>query len=213
MIPFRFSRSFAIAIGAAALFSGCASTGSTTGPQSEEAFAQSMAQADAALKGGQREQAVSLYEEIAKTNPARQEPWSQIAQIQYADEKYPQAILAAEEALQRDGNDRKAKSILAVSGLRVARRSVMELRDDSALAGDVRTDAQVLAKMLRETLGEQVLFPEEKAKPPVRKRPVARPAPRAKAAPAEQAAPAAPAAAPAAANAGGGSADPFGALR
>lgn len=172
-----------------------------------------MAQAEAALKGGQREQAVSLYEEIAKTNPARQEPWSQIAQIQYADEKYPQAILAAEEALQRDGNDRKAKSILAVSGLRVARRSVMELRDDSALAGDVRTDAQVLAKMLRETLGEQVLFPEEKAKPPVRKRPVARPAPRAKAAPAEQAAPAAPAAAPAAANAGGGSADPFGALR
>ncbi|MCD9121270.1 MULTISPECIES: hypothetical protein [Cupriavidus] len=209
MIPFRFSRSFAIAIGAAALFSGCASTGSTSGPQSEEAFTQSMAQADAALKGGQREQAVSLYEEIAKANPARQEPWSQIAQIQYADEKYPQAILAAEEALQRDSNDRKAKSILAVSGLRVARRSVMELRDDSALAGDVRTDAQVLAKMLRETLGEQVLFPEEK-KPPVRKRPVARPAPRAKAAPAEQAA---PAAAPAAANAGGGSADPFGALR
>lgn len=171
-----------------------------------------MAQADAALKGGQREQAVSLYEEIAKANPARQEPWSQIAQIQYADEKYPQAILAAEEALQRDSNDRKAKSILAVSGLRVARRSVMELRDDSALAGDVRTDAQVLAKMLRETLGEQVLFPEEK-KPPVRKRPVARPAPRAKGGPAEQAAPAAPAAAPAAANAGGGSADPFGALR
>lgn len=171
-----------------------------------------MAQADAALKGGQREQAVSLYEEIAKANPARQEPWSQIAQIQYADEKYPQAILAAEEALQRDSNDRKAKSILAVSGLRVARRSVMELRDDSALAGDVRTDAQVLAKMLRETLGEQVLFPEEK-KPPVRKRPVARPAPRAKAAPAEQAAPAAPAAAPAATNAGTGSADPFGALR
>lgn len=212
MIPFRFSRSFAIAIGAAALFSGCASTGSTSGPQSEEAFTQSMAQADAALKGGQREQAVSLYEEIAKANPARQEPWSQIAQIQYADEKYPQAILAAEEALQRDSNDRKAKSILAVSGLRVARRSVMELRDDSALAGDVRTDAQVLAKMLRETLGEQVLFPEEK-KPPVRKRPVARPAPRAKGAPAEQAAPAAPAAAPAAANAGGGSADPFGALR
>ncbi|MBO4120763.1 hypothetical protein J5T34_08420 [Cupriavidus gilardii] len=209
MIPFRFSRSFAIAIGAAALFSGCASTGSTSGPQSEEAFTQSMAQADAALKGGQREQAVSLYEEIAKANPARQEPWSQIAQIQYADEKYPQAILAAEEALQRDANDRKAKSILAVSGLRVARRSVMELRDDSALAGDVRTDAQVLAKMLRETLGEQVLFPEEK-KPPVRKRPVARPAPRAKAAPTEQAA---PAAAPAAANAGTGSADPFGALR
>ncbi len=212
MIPFRISRSFAIAIGAAALFSGCASTGSTSGPQSEEAFTQSMAQADAALKGGQREQAVSLYEEIAKANPARQEPWSQIAQIQYADEKYPQAILAAEEALQRDGNDRKAKSILAVSGLRVARRSVMELRDDSALAGDVRTDAQVLAKMLRETLGEQVLFPEDK-KPPVRKRPVARPAPRAKGAQAEQAAPAAAPTAPAAANAGSGSADPFGALR
>ncbi|MBY4897519.1 hypothetical protein [Cupriavidus sp. AU9028] len=214
MFHFRFTRSIAIALGTAALFSGCAATGGVAGPQSEEAFDQSMAKAEAALQGGQREQAVSLYEQIAKANPARQEPWTQIAQIQYADQKYPQAIVAAEEALQRDGADRKAKSILAVSGLRVARRSLLELRDDTELAGDVRTDAQLLAKMLRETLGEQVLFPEEKAKPPVRRRvaPVKR-VPVKPAATPSAPAPAAAAPAAPAAPARGGNGDPFGALR
>ncbi|WP_404993009.1 tetratricopeptide repeat protein [Cupriavidus pauculus] len=174
MLDTRFTRSL-IAIGAAALIAGCASTSPST--SSEDSYNQGMSQAEAALTSGQKEQALSLFEQVARNNPAREEPWSRIAQIQYADQKYPQAIVAAEEALQRDATDRKAKSILAVSGLRVARRSVMELRDDSALAGDVKTDAQVLAKMMRETLGEQVLFPDEKpkAQPVVKRRPVARP--------------------------------------
>ena len=95
-----------------------------------------------------------------------------------------------------------------MSGLRVARRSLQELRADSALAGDVKTDAQVLAKMLRDTLGEQVLFPgEQTAKQPVRRpaRVVRRAAPAA-----EHGTTAAPAATTGAAS---GSADPFGALR
>ena len=119
--------------------------------------------------------------------------------------------MAAEEALQRDGSDRQAKSILAVSGLRVARRSLQELRADSALAGDVKTDAQVLAKMLRDTLGEQVLFPgEQTAKQPVRRptRVVKRVAPAA-----TEAANHGGTAAPAATGGASDSADPFGALR
>ena len=224
MLDTLFTRSVA-ALGAAAFIAGCASTAPSTSP--EETYNQGMSQAETALTSGQKEQALSLFEQVARNNPAREEPWSRIAQIQYADQKYPQAILAAEEALQRDATDRKAKSILAVSGLRVARRSVMELRDDSALAGDVKTDAQVLAKMMRETLGEQVLFPDEKQKPqPVAKR---RAAPRptsahAQASPAAAAAGSAataavtgaaanaPAPAAAAAPAARG-ADPFGALR
>ena len=130
MLDTRFTRSL-IAIGAAALIAGCASTSPST--PSEDSYNQGMSQAEAALTSGQKEQALSLFEQVARNNPAREEPWSRIAQIQYADQKYPQAIVAAEEALQRDATDRKAKSILAVSGLRVARRSVMELRDDSAV--------------------------------------------------------------------------------
>ena len=199
-------RSFIVLSAAAALFAGCSTT--NPGPQTDEAFGQSMSEAEAAAKGGQQDKAIDLYQQIAKQNPTRDEPWVRIAQIQFGAEKYPQAILAAEEALQRDNADRQAKSILAVSGLRVARRSLQELRADSALAGDVKTDAQVLAKMLRDTLGEQVLFPgEQTTKQPVRRpaRVVRRAAPAA-----EHGTTAAPAAATGAASV---SADPFGALR
>ncbi|MCP1170783.1 MAG: hypothetical protein ACTHNO_12335 [Ralstonia sp.] len=200
-------RSFIVLAAATALFTGCATT--NPGPQTDEAFGQSMSEAEAAAKGGQQDKAIDLYQQIAKQNPTRDEPWVRIAQIQFGAEKYPQAILAAEEALQRDNADRQAKSILAVSGLRVARRSLQELRADSALAGDVKTDAQVLAKMLRDTLGEQVLFPGEQ---PVVKQPVRRPTRvvRRPAHAVEHGTTAAPAAATGAAS---GSADPFGALR
>ncbi|MBX9428910.1 hypothetical protein KY487_06490 [Ralstonia pseudosolanacearum] len=211
LLTSRVIRSLAVLASSAALITGCATT---SGPQSDEAFGKSMSEADAAAKGGQQDKAIDLYQQIAKANPTRDEPWVRIAQIQFGSEKYPQAILAAEEALQRDNGDRQAKSILAVSGLRVARRSLQELRADSALAGDVRTDAQVLAKMLRDTLGEQALFPaEQPAKAqPRRARVVKRSAPATtEAANHGGAAPAVPAT-PAAGN-GGGSADPFGALR
>ena len=207
-------RSFIVLAAATALFAGCATN--NPGPQTDEAFGKSMSEAEAAAKGGQQDKAIDLYQQIAKQNPTRDEPWVRIAQIQFGAEKYPQAILAAEEALQRDNADRQAKSILAVSGLRVARRSLQELRADSALAGDVKTDAQVLAKMLRDTLGEQVLFPGEQqtAKQPVRRpagRVVRRAAPAAEhGAAAAHGTTAAPAAATGAAS---GSADPFGALR
>lgn len=197
-------RTLVMLASSAVLLAGCAT--SNPGPQSDESFKQSMSEAEAALTSGQRDQALGLFEQIAKNNPTREEPWSRMAQIQFGVEHYPQAIVAAEEALQRDATDRKAKSVLAVSGLRVARRSLQELRADSALAGDVRSDAQLLAQMLRDTLGEQVLFPRDKNSAPV-----AKPAPRRRAAPAKPTAAAAQPAQPAAS--GGGSADPFGALR
>jgi tetratricopeptide (TPR) repeat protein len=202
----RLLRSLIVLAGAAALITGCAT--SNPGPQTDEAFTQSMSEAEAAAKGGQQDKAIDLYQQIAKQNPTRDEPWVRIAQLQFGSEKYPQAILAAEEALQRDNADRQAKSILAVSGLRVARRSLQELRADSALAGDVKTDAQVLAKMLRDTLGEQVLFPaEQPVRPPVKRRVTRRAAPAAEAANHGSAAPAA------ATGAASGGNDPFGALR
>ncbi len=208
----RVLRSLIVLAGAAALITGCAT--SNPGPQTDEAFKQSMSEAETAAKGGQQDKAIDLYQQIAKQNPTRDEPWVRIAQLQFGAEKYPQAILAAEEALQRDNADRQAKSILAVSGLRVARRSLQELRADSALAGDVKTDAQVLARMLRDTLGEQVLFPGDQKPAPVRRRVVRRGTPAAAPAAPEAANHGASTAAPAAAaGASSGGADPFSSLR
>jgi hypothetical protein len=133
--------------------------------------------------------------------------------------------------LQRDQSDRQAKSVLAVAGLRVATQSLGELRQDASLAGDAKTDAQALAKELRDTLGEATLFPpDDSDKPVVKKKYVRRVAKKpdaasgsaattAAAAPAAQApsapAPAAPVspAAPARAAQSGGASDPFSALR
>jgi hypothetical protein len=115
--------------------------------------------------------------------------------------------------------------------LRVATQSLGELRQDASLQGDAKSDAQALAKQLRDTLGEDSLFPPEQAdKPAPKKRrivrhvqkPAAKPVETAEATPAAQPAPSVPAAptapapakaAPAKAAASGGASDPFSALR
>ncbi len=207
---------------------GCATQGS--GTATPEAFNKALSDADAVAKGGDEARALGLYDQLAKMDPTREEPWSRIAQIQFRQSHYGQAIVAAQEALSRDQTDRDAKSVLAVSGLRVATESLGQLRQDSALAGDAKSDAQVLAHQLRETLGENALFPEEAEKKQALKkrryvrRPVAAaqkpaekvaegdaaPAPSAPSAPpAKSAAPAQPAQ-PAKS---GGASDPFSALR
>jgi tetratricopeptide (TPR) repeat protein len=207
------------------MIAGCATQGNNA-PPTPEAFNKALGDADAVAKNGDQDRAIGLYQELAKTDPTREEPWSRIAQIQFAQGHYGQAIVAAQEALQRDQTDRQAKSVLAVAGLRVATQSLGELRQDSALAGDAKSDAQTLAKQLRDTLGEATLFPPDpNDKPVVKKRRivrhVAKPAAKATeaadnnaaAAPTPAPAPAAPAAAPAKAAQSGGASDPFSALR
>jgi tetratricopeptide (TPR) repeat protein len=139
---------------------GCA-TQNANMQSSPEAFNKALADADAVAKSGDQARALALYDQLSKSDPTREEPWSRIAQIQFSQSHYGQAIVAAQEALSRDQTDRDAKSVLAVSGLRVATESLGQLRQDSALAGDAKADAQVLAHQLRETLGESALFPEE----------------------------------------------------
>jgi len=182
--------------------------------------------ADAVAKGGDQTRALALYDQLTKADPTREEPWSRMAQIQFSQSHYGQAIVAAQEALSRDQTDRAAKSVLAVSGLRVATESLGQLRQDAGLTGDAKADASVLAHQLRDTLGENTLFPEEadEKKPVVKKRRVVRRPVAAAQKPAEKAAdgaaavaPSAPApaqkAAPAQAAKSGGAADPFSALR
>jgi tetratricopeptide (TPR) repeat protein len=227
-------RRVALLFAIAGLIAGCASTPTNT-PLTPEAFDKSLAEADAVSHAGQSDKAIGLYEQLAKNNPTREEPWSRIAQIQFTANHYGQAIVAAQEALQRDNTDRSAKSVLTVSGLRIATEALGELRDDNSLAGDARTDAQALAKSLRDTLGQDTLFPPDqeppKAETEKRRRPVrhavaahaasgavqapaaATPAPATVQAPASPPV-SAPASKPAAATRpASGSADPFSALR
>jgi tetratricopeptide (TPR) repeat protein len=213
---------------ACGVIAGCATQGNNVAT-TPEAFNKQLADADTVAKGGDQDRAISLYQQLAKTDPTREEPWSRIAQIQFTQGHYGQAIVAAQEALQRDQTDRQAKSVLAVAGLRVATQSLGELRQDASLAGDAKSDAQALAKQLRDTLGEATLFPPDpNDKPVVKKKRIIRHVARSKAtdtpeatpgaaAPtATAAAPAAPAPAPAApakAAQSGGASDPFSALR
>ncbi|VBB11919.1 tetratricopeptide repeat protein [Burkholderia stabilis] len=196
---------------ACGVIAGCASQ--PPAPPTAEVFNKSLADADAVAKAGDQDKALGLYQQLAKSDPTREEPWSRIAQIQFAQNHYGQAIVAAQEALQRDATDRQAKSVLAVAGLRIATQSLGELRQDSSLAGDAKSDAQALAKQLRDTLGESALFPPEQRA--VKPRPPRRVVHRPKgggAAPATEAAATATATTPTTAPQKG-SADPFGALR
>ncbi|MCG2577533.1 tetratricopeptide repeat protein [Dechloromonas sp. XY25] len=157
-----------LVVGAVITLSGCASKNT---PMSQEEFstamAQSSASADSLLEKGNREEAVKVLNDLAKKNPGRKDPWVRMARIHFDGENYAQAIVAAEEALQRDNTDRTAKSIRAVGGLRVAAQSLNDLKGDVELKGDARSDAVGLAKVMRDTLGEDVLVPpDDKKKKP-----------------------------------------------
>jgi hypothetical protein len=115
--------------------------------------------ADTALAAGQKDQALVLLDKASSAYPTRKEPWARSAQINFDAGNYGLAILKAQEAVQRDPVDLQSNSILAVGGLRVSTKALTDLRQGQALKGGVRTDAESLAKILRETLGETVLVP------------------------------------------------------
>ena len=190
--------------------------------------------ADEALKQGQSQQAFEQLDQAIKIDPSAKQPWVRKAQIHFEARQYGNAINDAQEVLQRDVNDLTAQSILAVSGLRVSAEALSHLRKVNEVKGSTRNEAESVAKLIREALGEPILVaPQSDAATtpakPVRRAvrraarsvtPVVSPAPAAQqaVAPAPVAKPAptpavkpAPAAKPAATTAG--RANPFGALQ
>ncbi|MFJ1302735.1 hypothetical protein ACILG0_22470 [Pseudomonadota bacterium AL_CKDN230030165-1A_HGKHYDSX7] len=156
-----------VCAGIAVVMAGCA----TVQPQSEDDYRKSIAAAEKTLEQKGADQAVAQFEEIAVKNPSKGEPWSYIAKIRFDQQKYGQAIVAADETLNRDPQDFVAKTVRAVGGLRVAMQSLADLREDTLLAGNARADAVALAAAMRETLGQDVLFPEGRRPPPRGPRP------------------------------------------
>ena len=185
--------------GMALALAGCAQppTASTPAPAIEP-LAQYMVRANEANVQGSKDQARALYYTAAKSYPTSKEPWQKLAQDYFESRNYGQAILAAQEVLLRDPADTVSTSILAVSGLRVSAQGLTALRQQQRrLSGDTRTEAEDIARTLRELLGEPLLAPSANSAasapaPAPRPRPVVRPKPVAAAAPAASAAPAAP---------------------
>lgn len=171
-----------------------------------------MAQGGAAENDGLKVAALRRYEEAAQLYPTSKLPWLRIAHIQFDSANYGEAIVAAQQVVSRDDSDKVARSILSVSGLRVAARAVADLSKNRGLVGSVRTEAQELATVLRESLGENVLVPAQ-APGLVGVKPRATPS---SAAPAERTSatpPSAPARATSAAPASTGTGSPFSSLK
>ncbi|MBI5335222.1 MAG: hypothetical protein HZB72_11650 [Burkholderiales bacterium] len=177
---------------AAALFTGCATQpGSASGQKAD--LSATLEEAAAARKQGQIPQALKLLNDATAAHPGDKTPWLQIAQIHFDQSNYGAAIVAAQEVVQRDNADTVARSIMAVSGLRVSADALAHLRQANAVSGSTRTEAESVAKIIRDAVGEPVLVPPTPA--PAKPVPVRRTRPVVKAPTAGDTLPAAPSAA------------------
>lgn len=145
----------------AQLMFGCAGTG--TSGQSSTGGQELIREAQHAVASGARQRAQILLEEATRTNPTDKQPWIKLAQLHFEQGRYAQAITAGQEVLARDSANLDARSIVLVSSLRVAAKSLEELSASNQLAGDTRTEARKVTHLLRETLGETVLVPANKS--------------------------------------------------
>lgn len=155
-----------------------------------------------------------------KEDPTDPAPWLKKAQESFAQGNYAETIHNANEVIARQSSNVEAKSMLVVSGLRIASRSLADLRSEQQVTGDARTEATEMVKTLREVLGENVLVPPAEPEKTTKKKPVLKKKPVVDASTTGStstpaAAPAAPAVKPAPAPAAKpkGNSDPFGALR
>jgi tetratricopeptide (TPR) repeat protein len=156
------------------LLSACVTDGPSVRTEKLQASTldRAIADADAALAAGQSDKAHTILKSAAVNYPTDKGPWLYMAQMKFDRASYGEAIMNALEALQRDPNDKLGNSIVAVSGLRLSTKALADLSQQNNLNGSLRSEAQDLAKLLRTSLGEDVLVPganavRKPAAPPV----------------------------------------------
>lgn len=148
------------AMACVALLAACGTTGEGSGSVSKAATVEaSIAAADAAVAAGKADEAYKILKVAGQSFPADKTPWVRMAQMRFDAKNYGAAIVDALEAIERDPDDTMANSIAAVSGLRVSSKALAELTRKNKLSGNVKTEAEELAKLLRTSLGEDVLVP------------------------------------------------------
>jgi predicted Zn-dependent protease len=150
-----------------AMLSACASTGQVAGSaRTAPTMAAAMADVDAAVLAGQNDKAYALLKSAGAAFPTDKTPWVRMAQMRFDSTDYGQAIVDALEALERDPDDTLANSIVAVSGLRVTSKALADLSQKNNLSGNVRTEAQELAKLLRSSLAKRCWWRTAAVPPP-----------------------------------------------
>lgn len=171
-MKFRFKQ-IALAALLGALASGCASVPADPyGIAAAISPEQALTLSTEAMSAGQGEKALAILTVARKTNPANKELWLKSAQLNFETTNYVQAISDAQEVLLRDAGDRTAQSIIVVSGLRLSTKAIAELVKAESLDGSTKSEAEKLARSLRESLGEIVLVPSPQ---PSAARPAANP--------------------------------------
>lgn len=151
-----------------ALLAACAGTPVKVAPVEAPAQAslqELMQQAQNAQRDGQRERARQSWRAAAKAYPTQKAPWQRLAEDYFDTGDYGNAILAAQEVLQRDDQDTLAHSVLAVSGLRLSTVSLVALRERTSYPVGSRDEAVSLTKAMRDALGETALVPQRVAEP------------------------------------------------
>lgn len=145
----------------ALLLSACASDGALLRAERAQpaTLERALAEADTAVAAGQADKAQVILKSAASSYPADKQPWLHLAQMKFDRASYGEAIANALEALQRDPNDKLGNSIVAVSGLRLSTKALTDLSQQNNLNGSLRSEAQDLARLLRTSLGEDVLVP------------------------------------------------------
>ena len=145
---------FVAATALVAMLGACSTLASKNGGD----YAALLGQAESEVSAGRVESALVAFDQAAMADPTRKEPWVRSAQLQFDAGNYGRAIVAAEEVLQRDPDDKVADSVLTVAGLRIASESLQRLQGNGALASDTaRTEAERLAATMRATMGEGIL--------------------------------------------------------
>jgi predicted Zn-dependent protease len=147
-----------------AILAGCATTAQQ--PSKPMSMASALADAEAASRAGQHERAYEILKIATISHPTDKTPWLRMAQMRFDDKSYGEAIVSGLAAIERDPDDMLAYSLVAVSGRRVSSKALGDLTQKNGFSGSVRSEAQDLANLLRNTLGEKTLVKSAPAPAP-----------------------------------------------
>ncbi len=151
-----------------AVLAACATNSGTSTPPpkapAQASLQELMQRAEASAKANRLEASRLEYREAAKAYPTSVLPWSKLAEDYFEKGDHGNAILAAQEVVQREPQNVVAQSVLAVSGLRVSNAALTSLRaQQSGVPTSTREQATALTRTLREALGEYALVPRQPA--------------------------------------------------
>ncbi len=170
-----FTKTVTASVLAAALLSGCTMLAPKPRTLPPPSVATIMGEAEMAIRAGRNEEGIAILKTATVAFPGDKAAWRRIAQVEFDMHNYGPAIYHAQQAIERDPDDLVAHSIVAASGLRVSSKALGDLVQKNKLTGTVREEAQELARLLRASIGADIIVPNpgarDKPKPRMGKMP------------------------------------------